>query len=117
MANLVVDIGNTALKAAWADGITLGKTFRYQGERMADFIISLMEKDRPEVLVLSSARKISDGKISFIAFSIAFGILLSISKMAKQKVDQAAMESGPLVVKSDDEVREGLDDLDKFESK
>ena len=60
---------------------------------------------------------ISDGKISFIAFSIAFGILLSISKMAKQKVDQAAMESGPLVVKSDDEVREGLDDLDKFESK
>ena len=66
MANLVVDIGNTALKAAWADGITLGKTFRYQGERMADFIISLMEKDRPEVLVLSSARKISDGKISEI---------------------------------------------------
>ena len=60
---------------------------------------------------------ISDGKISFIAFSIAFGILLSISKMAKQKVDQAAMESEPLVVKSDDEVREGLDDLDKFESK
>ena len=49
---------------------------------------------------------ISDGKISFIAFSIAFGILLSISKMAKQKVDQAAMESGPLVVKSDDEVDE-----------
>ena len=60
---------------------------------------------------------ISDGKISFIAFSIAFGILLSISKMAKQKVDQAAMESEPLVVQNDDEVREGLDDLDKFESK
>ena len=39
-ANLIIDIGNTALKAAWADGITLGKTFRYQGERMLEFIIS-----------------------------------------------------------------------------
>ncbi len=30
MANLLVDIGYTALKATCADGITLGKTFRYQ---------------------------------------------------------------------------------------
>ena len=41
MANLVIDIGNTALKASWADGMTLGKTFRYQGEKMLDFILSL----------------------------------------------------------------------------
>ena len=61
MANLVVDIGNTALKAAWAEGLTLGKTFRYQGERMVDFILSIMEKERPSVLVLSSSRKISAG--------------------------------------------------------
>ena len=40
-ANLIIDIGNTALKAAWADGLTLGKTFRYQGERMLDFILSI----------------------------------------------------------------------------
>ena len=57
MANLIIDIGNTALKAAWADGMTLGKTFRYQGERMFDFILSLIDKERPEVLVLSSVRK------------------------------------------------------------
>lgn len=57
MANLIVDIGNTALKAAWADGMTLGKTFRYQGERMVEFIVSLTEKDRPEIIVLSSVRK------------------------------------------------------------
>ena len=63
MANLVVDIGNTALKASWCDGITLGKTFRYQGERMLDFILSLVEKDRPEVLVLSSVRNFTSGNI------------------------------------------------------
>ena len=41
----VLDIGNTALKAAWADGITLGRTFRYQGERMKKFILSLRSID------------------------------------------------------------------------
>ena len=63
MANLIVDIGNTALKASWCDGITLGKTFRYQGERMLDFILSMVEKERPEILVLSSVRNFSQANI------------------------------------------------------
>ena len=64
--NLLVDIGNTALKAAWADGITIGKTFRYQGERMVEFILSLAERNRPEILVLSSVRKFTSQQISRI---------------------------------------------------
>ena len=63
MANLIVDIGNTALKASWCDGITLGKTFRYQGERMLDFILSMVEKEKPEILVLSSVRNFSQSNI------------------------------------------------------
>ena len=59
MANLVIDIGNTALKASWADGMTLGKTFRYQGERMLDFILSLTAKEKPEIMLLSSVRNFS----------------------------------------------------------
>ena len=59
VATLLVDIGNTALKAAWADGITLGKTFRYQGERMLEYILSLVSDSRPEKMVLSSARRFS----------------------------------------------------------
>ena len=54
MANLLVEIGNTALKAVWADGMTLGKTFRYQGEKMFHFIDSLIEKEKPAVMVVSS---------------------------------------------------------------
>ena len=54
MANLLVEIGNTALKAVWADGMTLGKTFRYQGEKMFHFIDSLIEKEKPAVMVISS---------------------------------------------------------------
>ncbi len=56
MATLLIDIGNTALKASWADGITLGKTFRYQGERMLEYIISLTAETRPELIILSSSR-------------------------------------------------------------
>lgn len=59
---------------------------------------------------------ISHGKTSFVAFSVAFGILLSISKMAKKKVEQEAEMAGPLVVPGDDDIKAGLDDLDALES-
>ena len=60
MANLLIEIGNTALKAAWADGLTLGRTFRYQGENKTEFILSLMEKEKPAVLCISSVYDMSD---------------------------------------------------------
>ena len=47
------------MKAAWADGIVLGKIFRYQGERVRNFILSLTEKERPSVMVISSVYEIS----------------------------------------------------------
>ena len=64
MSYLVIDIGNIALKAAWCDGITLGRTFRYQGERMFDFILSLTSKNKPDIMVLSSARHFTPNNIS-----------------------------------------------------
>ena len=54
MSNLLVEIGNTALKAAWSEKMTLGKTFRYQGEKYIDFILSLTHREKPEVMVVSS---------------------------------------------------------------
>jgi type III pantothenate kinase len=66
MANLLVDIGNTALKAVWADGMTLGRTSRYQGEKIMDFILSLISAEKPEVLVLSSVRSFSAADISVL---------------------------------------------------
>ena len=51
------------MKASWCDGITLGKTFRYQGEKMLEFIISMTEKAKPEILVLSSVRTFSPQNI------------------------------------------------------
>ena len=66
MANLLIDIGNTALKASWADGMTLGRTSRYQGENIMDYILSLIGEAKPETLVLSSIRTLSQKDISVL---------------------------------------------------
>ena len=66
MNNLLIDIGNTAIKAAWAEGTTLGKVFRYQGERHMAFIQSLTSKVKPEVMVISSVYEISQKNIAKI---------------------------------------------------
>ena len=58
MHNLLVEIGNTAVKATWSDGMTLGKIYRYQGEKAFDFILSLLEGERADVMVLSSVSDI-----------------------------------------------------------
>ena len=59
MAHLLIEIGNTALKAAWSDGMTLGKTFRYQGEKVMEYIQTLFVKEKPDVLVVASVYAIS----------------------------------------------------------
>lgn len=62
---------------------------------------------------------ISHGKSSFFAFSIAFGVLLSISKMAKAKIRKEEEESEPLVEGvgiQDENVEATLSELDEFES-
>ena len=59
MSNLLIEMGNTALKAVWAEGDTLGKTIRYQGEKTIEFIQHITEKEKPNVMVLASVRDIS----------------------------------------------------------
>lgn len=62
---------------------------------------------------------ISHGKSSFLAFSIAFGVLLSISKMVKAKIRKEEEESEPLVEGlgvQEDNIQQSLDELDQFES-
>ena len=59
MQNLLIETGNTALKAALSEGMTLGKTFRYQGEKKTEFILSLIEKEKPSAVVLASVYDIA----------------------------------------------------------
>ena len=59
MSNLLIEMGNTALTAVWAEGDTSGKTIRYQGEKTIEFIQHITEKEKPNVMVLASVRDIS----------------------------------------------------------
>ena len=83
MANLVIDIGNTALKAAWADEMTLGRTYRYQGERILDFILSLTSEQKPEIMVLSSVRNFSKKDIAVLKDNC--GQLIAVDETVSQK--------------------------------
>ncbi len=60
MPNLLVEIGNTALKAAWSERITLGKTFRYQGDKWLDFVLTITRREKPAVMVVSSVYPITE---------------------------------------------------------
>lgn len=79
MSNLLIEIGNTALKAAFSDGMTLGKTYRYQGEKVMDFIRTILKKDRPGVLVVASVYDISRADEEYLQGECQHLILLDPS--------------------------------------
>lgn len=58
---------------------------------------------------------ISHGNSAFLCFSIAFGIILSFSRMATRKIEQQTKEAAPLM-EMHENIRAGLDELDAFDS-
>jgi len=58
---------------------------------------------------------ISHGKSAFICFSIAFGVILSISRMAVKRIEKEQKEAEPLITMTEN-VTASLDDLDRFEN-
>ena len=63
---------------------------------------------------------ISYGRTSFWCFSLAFGIILSISRMAARRIEKQTREADPLIElgaqSTGDELRDSLGDLDDYES-
>ena len=66
MTNLLIEIGNTAVKAAWTEDAVLGKTIRYQGERILEFISSLTEKQPPVVMAVVAVRDIDEDELTVL---------------------------------------------------
>lgn len=62
---------------------------------------------------------ISHGNSSFIAFSIAFGIILAISRMAKEKVDRETEQAAPIydtTPEPKDEIQAKMDVLEELDN-
>ena len=59
---------------------------------------------------------ISHGNSAFLCFSIAFGIILSFSRIATRRIDKETRNAAPLVEMHESAVQDRLNDLDAYES-
>ncbi len=59
---------------------------------------------------------ISHGTSSFLSFCIAFGIILSISRMVHLKMLEKAENADPIIVRSQDDVQDGMNELEMLET-
>lgn len=59
---------------------------------------------------------ISHGSSAFLMFSIAFGVILSISRMTRQKIKEEEEAAEPIYEREKDEIQATLDDLERMES-
>lgn len=74
--NLIVDAGNTVLKAAVADGTTLGKTYRYQGEKKIEYVCNLAAEILPSTMVFCSARVLMQEEIDVLQKSCSCRLII-----------------------------------------
>ena len=58
---------------------------------------------------------VSHGKCAFIVFCVAFGVILSISRMANKKIRQEEAQAKPLIEKKDD-IQSSIDVLESIDS-
>ncbi len=59
---------------------------------------------------------ISHGTSAFLCFSVAFGIILSFSRIATRRIERETRAAAPLVEMHESNVKDRLEDLDAFES-
>lgn len=57
MVNLLIDIGNSSVKASFAQGVNLEEAVRYEGTDVLDFITQLATKRSVAVIAISSVRE------------------------------------------------------------
>lgn len=63
MINLLIDIGNSSVKASYAKGSSLEEVIRYEGENLYEFIAGLAKRREVEVIAISTVRR--DGALFF----------------------------------------------------
>ena len=99
--NLVVEIGNTALKAAWTEKTTLGKILIYQGERPVDFIcgtrfkaLNRYSRNLPLLGIPEETDEIGVSLQSSIHSGIISGIMFEIQGYLEKKPENIVVFTG-----------------------
>jgi cell division protein FtsW len=58
---------------------------------------------------------ISHGSFAFLVFCIAFGVILSISRMARQQIQQEEEAAAPLYEGARDDIQTSMDILEQID--
>ena len=58
---------------------------------------------------------ISHGSFAFLVFCIAFGVILSISRMARQQIRQEEESAAPLYDGGQDDIQASMDILEQID--
>lgn len=60
---------------------------------------------------------LSDGKSAMLMFSIAFGVVLGVSRLVREEIDREEAGLEPVIThEGDDEIQQSLDDLDALDT-
>ncbi len=77
MTNLVIDIGNSRIKAAYARGSSLDEVHHYEGSNIKEFIMETISGERPSVIALSAVKKVEQDLCDFLKESCDKLIIVS----------------------------------------
>ena len=58
---------------------------------------------------------VSHGSSAFLMFSIAFGVILSISRMSREKIREEEEAAAPIYQREQDELQATLEDIERLE--
>lgn len=94
----------------FAQCAVMGLVLLISGQAM----LHILNNARINTLTGQTLPLISRGASAFICFSIAFGIILAISRISNRKIERQTVKSTPLIDLGDP-VQEGLSDLQTFE--
>jgi len=66
VTNLLIDIGNTSVKASYANGMKLEEPIRYEGGDLHSFILGLAKQKKVKTIAISSVRVEEGASFSYL---------------------------------------------------
>ena len=66
--------------------------------------------------MIVSKPKISDGSFAFLMFCVAFGVIISISRIARNRIREEEEAAAPLYESEKDDVQVAMDVLEQIDN-
>lgn len=91
--NLLIDIGNSSAKATFAKGEELSEILICREENISGFIEGLVKKERPEIIALSSVRRLEEDFLALLDSSCDKLLIVKGNSELPVKIDYKTPET------------------------